>query len=77
MSGILEFLKARIASRPPIIICIVVLWLVSIWWAAMDSRRRGKSGFFGGTLAACLPVVGIVIWMLVRPAEGARWRRST
>ena len=49
----------------------VVLWLV-IWiliaiWVYKDAERRGKSGVLWLIVVILLGLIGIIIWLLVRP----------
>jgi len=51
---------------------LLALWLAVIIWAYRDIRARSRSGgaaFFTILLVALLPVVGLIIYLLLRPRE--------
>ena len=49
----------------------VAIWLALIRWTQMDARRRLRSGAVirAATLLAVLPLIGPVIYMILRPPE--------
>lgn len=51
---------------------LVLLWLAVVVWAVRDIRARSRS-FFAAllvlVLVAFLPVIGLVVYLLVRPRE--------
>ena len=51
---------------------LLLFWLAVVVWAYRDIRARSRSGwatFFTVLLVALLPVVGLVIYLLLRPRE--------
>ena len=50
---------------------IAALWLSLIIWAVRDMRSRSRDPFqvFVAGLVAALPVVGIIIYLILRPSE--------
>lgn len=59
---------ARIEGPPALILTCVILFILSIRWAACDATRRGKSGFVAGVfvLIAGWPV-SLLFWRWLRP----------
>lgn len=51
---------------------LLVLWLAVVIWAGRDARRRSRSAWvvlFTVLLVALLPVIGLVVYLLLRPRE--------
>lgn len=51
---------------------LLVLWLAVVIWAGRDARRRYRSGWavlLTVLLVALLPVIGLVVYLLLRPRE--------
>jgi hypothetical protein len=54
-----------------LIVFAVAIWLALIRWTQSDARRRLRSPAFirGATLLSVLPLIGPVIYMILRPPE--------
>src|SRR3979409_1640516 len=54
-----------------LILCLVVIWLATVYWTYSDARRRMEDPMLIGcaTAAAFFPFVGCVVYMIVRPPE--------
>jgi hypothetical protein len=54
-----------------LILCLVVIWLATVYWTYADARRRMEDPMLIGcsTAAAFFPFVGCVVYMIVRPPE--------
>lgn len=51
---------------------LLLLWLAVVIWAFRDIRARSRSGwavFFTVLLVALVPIVGLVVYWLLRPRE--------
>ncbi len=50
---------------------LAVIWLVTVWWAYIDARRRIAQPLLIGcaTSAALLPFIGWLVYRIVRPPE--------
>ncbi|MCC6795187.1 MAG: hypothetical protein IT366_08715 [Candidatus Hydrogenedentes bacterium] len=49
---------------------IFVIYIGSVIWAFADAQRRGKSGCLVALLVLLLVwPVGLIIWLLIRPAR--------
>ena len=55
----------------PLIAFGVAIWLALIRWTYTDARRRLRNGRLvrGATLLAVLPLIGPVMYMILRPPE--------
>ena len=54
-----------------LILCLVVIWLATVYWTYSDARRRMEDPMLIGcaTAASFFPFVGCVVYMIVRPPE--------
>src|ERR671925_1038487 len=54
-----------------LILCLVVIWLATVYWTYADARRRMEDPMLIGcaTAASLFPFVGCVVYMIVRPPE--------
>jgi Double zinc ribbon len=54
-----------------LLLCLVVVWLATIYWTYSDARRRMLDPMLIGcaTAASFFPFVGTVVYMIVRPPE--------
>ncbi len=54
-----------------LILCLVVIWLATVYWTYADARRRMEDSMLVGcaTAASLFPFVGCVVYMIVRPPE--------
>ena len=54
-----------------LILCLVVIWLATVYWTYADARRRMDDPMLVGcaTAASLFPFVGCVVYMIVRPPE--------
>ena len=55
-----------------LILAIAGLYVASIVWAYRDAEQRGKSGLLVALLVALATwPLGLLVWVLVRPTDGA------
>jgi len=54
-----------------LLLCAVVVWLALVYWTYADARRRIDDPLLVGcaTAAALFPVVGTLVYTIVRPPE--------
>jgi Double zinc ribbon len=54
-----------------LILCLVVIWLATVYWTYADARRRIEDPMLVAcaTAAAVFPFVGVIVYMIVRPPE--------
>ena len=54
------------------IVCIVwfVIWILIGIWVYKDAEKRGKSGILWLIIVILLGIIGIIIWLVVRPPIG-------
>ncbi len=52
-----------------VILCFVVLWLALAYWTFADAGRRWTVRFFWGAVALLVPLLGTLIYLIVRPPE--------
>ncbi len=54
-----------------LILCLVVIWLALVYWTYADARRRILDPMLVGcaTAASLFPLVGTIIYLIVRPPE--------
>ena len=54
-----------------LILCLVVIWLATVYWTYADARRRMEDPMLVGcaTAAALFPFVGCIVYVIVRPPE--------
>jgi RNA polymerase subunit RPABC4/transcription elongation factor Spt4 len=50
-------------------IYILLLWLSTVVWTYRDARRRGAMALSWAALALAFPFLGVIIYLLMRPAE--------
>lgn len=57
---------------------VIVFWLGFAYWVNKDARQRSRNLFFVGfaTLLGLVPLVGPLVYLLVRPAERRNDARS-
>ena len=48
-------------------IIAAVIWLIIVVWVYKDAKRRGKSGALWAFVTLILPLIGLLIWLIVRP----------
>jgi predicted permease len=61
------------------IIWFIVFILIAIW-VYKDAEKRGSSGILWLLIVLILGIIGIIIWLVVRPPIGGKssdWRPST
>ncbi len=46
---------------------VLIIWLAVVVWVYKDAKRRGKSGVLWGFVTLILPLIGLIIWLIVRP----------
>ena len=47
-----------------------IIWLVLAIWVYKDAEKRGKSGILWFLIVFFLGIIGIIIWLVVRPPIG-------
>src|SRR5437588_11590588 len=54
-----------------LILCLVVIWLATVYWTYADARRGREGPMLVGcaTAAALFPFVGPIVYMVLRPPE--------
>lgn len=55
-----------------LIILDLVISIVIAIWMYKDAIERGKNGAVWGVIGFCLNIIGLIIWMLVRPSRGEK-----
>ncbi len=50
-----------------IVLVFFIIWLYILVWVVRDASKRGKSGTFWGLLTFFLGIIGLIIYLLVRP----------
>jgi len=61
-------------------ICLIsgiffILWLFVLIWVYRDAKRRGKSGVLWFFIVLILGIIGLIIWLIVRPKEKQNQQR--
>ncbi len=46
-----------------------IIWLIIVVWVYKDAKRRGKSGALWAFFTLILPLIGLLIWLIVRPKK--------
>lgn len=49
------------------IACLVLVWVLSVFWARKDAKSRGFN-LLAATLMAIVPFIGVVAYMMIRPS---------
>ncbi|AGB04911.1 protein of unknown function (DUF1883) [Aciduliprofundum sp. MAR08-339] len=49
-----------------------VVWLLVLIWVYRDAKRRGKSGLVWFLVVLILNIIGLIIWLIVRPKNRVR-----
>lgn len=52
------------------IIIWFIIWIAVAIWVYKDAERRGKSGALWLIIVILLGIIGIIIWLIVRPPMG-------
>ena len=54
-----------------LLLVLVVLWIALVFWTFADARRRVDDPLLVicATVAACIPFVGPIVYLIVRPPE--------
>jgi Double zinc ribbon len=54
-----------------LLLILVVLWIALVFWTFADARRRVDDPLLVicATIAACIPFVGPIVYLIVRPPE--------
>lgn len=47
-----------------------IIWLVLAIWTYKDAEKRGKSGILWFLIVLILGIIGLIIWLVVRPPIG-------
>ena len=53
-----------------------IIWIAIAIWVYKDAERRGKSGALWLIIVILLGVIGIIIWLIVRPPIGEHPQQS-
>lgn len=55
----------------PLVVFAVTVWLSLVWWTFTDVRRRTRDGrtIWGSVALVLVPVLGIVVYLILRPPE--------
>jgi hypothetical protein len=53
------------------VVCLLpwIIWLILAIWAYKDAEKRGKSGIVWFFIVLILGIIGLIIWLIVRPKE--------
>jgi hypothetical protein len=54
-----------------VLVLLAVVWMALVYWTFADARRRIDDGMLVGlaTVVACVPFLGSLVYMIVRPPE--------
>jgi hypothetical protein len=73
VAGIHDFLHSSgvAVARNVAVVLAVVFWLAVTYWVRKDARRRIRDPFLRvlATLLGLVPLVGLIVYLLFRPAE--------
>ena len=50
-------------------IIIFIIWLLVVAWVYKDAKRRGKSGILWALVVLIFNIIGLIIWLIVRPRK--------
>ncbi len=50
-------------------VIVLFVWLYVLYWVYKDAKRRGKSGALWLIIVFFLGIIGLIIWLIVRPKE--------
>ena len=64
------FLGVGMAVCAVISIIWLVIWILVGIWVYKDAEKRGKSGVLWLILVIILGIIGIIIWLVIRPPIG-------
>ena len=67
-AGLLFGLSALICGV--VVIAWFVIWLLIAIWVYKDAEKRGSSGVLWLLIVIVLGIIGIIIWLVVRPPIG-------
>ena len=45
----------------------IIIWIYMLYWVYKDAKRRGKSGGLWFIIVFFLGIIGLIIWLIVRP----------
>ncbi len=48
---------------------LILIWLAVLVWVYKDAKRRGKSGLLWFLIVLFLNIIGLIIWLIVRPKQ--------
>lgn len=51
-----------------LIIAVIVLYVLAIAYVVIDARRRGAQSYVAWGIIAAIPVVGLIAYLVLRPA---------
>jgi len=52
-------------------IVMLIVWIFVIVWVYKDAEKRGKSGVLWAIIVFFLGIIGLIIWLVVRPKQTA------
>lgn len=58
-------------------IAIVIIAIAISIWVYRDAERRGESGALWLIINILAPIIGLIIWLIVRPDVGAKKQEQT
>lgn len=50
-------------------IVILIVWIFVVVWVYKDAEKRGKSGILWAIIVFFLGIIGLIIWLVVRPKQ--------
>ncbi len=70
--SIWEFLRGMGGMMCIITAIVLLLWLMVLIWVYKDAKRRGKSGVLWFFIVLIFNILGLIIWLIVRPKNRVR-----
>ncbi len=63
----LDFLGAFNGTLCLASLILLLIWFVVLVWVYRDAKKRGKSGLLWTLVVLFLNIIGLIIWLIVRP----------
>jgi hypothetical protein len=74
----IELLPAAFATTCCLLyIFIFIIWIVIAIWAYKDAEQRGESGALWVIIILIIGIIGLIIWLIVRPPIGGKKEGKT
>jgi membrane protease YdiL (CAAX protease family) len=54
-----------------------IIWLILGIWVYKDAEKRGKSGILWFLIVFVLGIIGLIIWLVVRPPIGGEQKQQS